>query len=179
MKLQRLLSLGMFVVFFGAGLAQAADTGSKFGLLMGPDFVSYSTTGSDSKTQFTGGLLYEQYFMPQFSVQPELRYTNKANGPGSYDMLTIPVMFKGHIPTGTIITPNIAVGPDFNLKLSGDNLKTFLFAMDFGAGFDADILPATALSFDFRYSLGLTDITDLFDSKPREVNLLFGVKFAL
>jgi hypothetical protein len=72
------------------------------------------------------------------------------------------------------------VGPDFSFKLSGnDPLKTFLFAMDFGAGFDAEVKPDTALTFDFRYSLGLINVVSAFDSKPREVTLLFGVKFTL
>jgi hypothetical protein len=184
MKLQRLLIFGLLYMSFATSLAQAADNaatqGPRLGVLLGPDFVSLSTPGSDTKTQFTGGILYEQYFMPQFSVQPELRYTNKSAGTANYDMLTLPVMFKGHIPTGSMFTPNVAVGPDFSFKLSGPNpSKTFLFAMDFGAGVDADITPTAALSFDFRYSLGLIDAISLFDSKPREIALLFGVKFGL
>jgi hypothetical protein len=160
-------------------LATAAEH-SNVGVLVGPDFVSNSSPLSDTATHFTGGLLYEHVLMPQFSIQPELRYTNKSVGSASYDMLTLPVMFKGHIPTNTFVTPNVAVGPDFNFKLSGPNgVRTFLFAFDFGAGADFDVLPSTALSFDFRYALGLMDEVSGFDSKPREVELLFGVKFRI
>ena len=103
-----------------------------------------------------------------------------SSGTASSSYLQIPVLFKGHLPTGTMLTPNVAAGPDFNLKLSApDGTQTFLMAIDFGAGVDLDVLPSAPLSFDFRYCLGLTDLIDGFDSKVHEIEFLFGVKFKL
>jgi hypothetical protein len=174
------LALLVVTLFSVSGFARGGAESTYFGILMGPDFVSYSTAGTATKTQFTGGVLYEQYFHPYFSMQPELRYTNKSVGPGNYEFLTIPALLKAHIPTDTLVTPNLATGPEFNFKVSGaDVYKGFLFAWDFGAGLDAAISPKVDLAFDFRYSLGLTSIVSPFDQKPREVSLLFGAKFKL
>lgn len=163
----------------------------QLGALVGPNFATFSTTQSDSyKTQLTGGILLEAQLLRYFAVQSEIRYANISAGWASLDSLGIPLYFKGVIPTGTFLGFHGQVGPEVYLMLSSRvpdsslSLNPVVFALGFGGGIDAEVARRVTLFSDFRYVLGLTDVADdvadrSADSKPRELQLLLGVKYRL
>jgi hypothetical protein len=160
-------------------LACGSAHADNFGFLAGMNFATFNLDNIETKTQFTGGFLYEAQIMPMFSLQPELRYNNKSAGPNDLNYIEIPVLGKVNIPTNTLFTPSIELGPDLGFNVSGNGANTIDFAWDFGVGLNFEVAPAMSTFVDWRYSLGLTNVVDGSDLKTRDMNLLFGVKFSI
>ena len=89
--------------------------------------------------------------------------------------IQIPILLKLKIPVAGPVSPYVVAGPDIGFLMSAketdepngypssegdikDNLKSLNFALDFGAGVGYKLVPKTTLTFDVRYSLGLSDI---------------------
>jgi hypothetical protein len=99
--------------------------------------------------------------------------------------LEIPILVKAKFPAGPV-NPYVFLGPNIGLLLSAnseftaggqtqdtdikDNLSSIDFALDFGAGVGIPIAPVVSLTFDVRYSLGLTDITEAQQQQQQQVD---------
>ncbi|MFC4162415.1 porin family protein [Epilithonimonas zeae] len=138
-------------LFLGLGLVAGtfafAQTSPSFGLKAGLNISSISDDGyedSKSKAGFYGGVFMNAPLSEQFSIQPEVLYSQmgaKVTGTNSYtiggvtttdknsaslnlDYVTVPVMFQFHA------TPNfyLEAGPEFGFlvgaKAKGDTTRT-------------------------------------------------------
>ncbi|MGS2740553.1 porin family protein [Sinomicrobium sp. M5D2P17] len=149
------------VMAFGFVFSAAAQDVT-FGVKAGLNFSSlkadtdFGSGTSDGRTGFYIGGLADFGISEQFHIQPEAIFSFE--GADDYDMtyLNIPVLAKYYVVEGF----NIQAGPQFGFLLDSeedsDYLKTFNFALSFGAGYE---LPS-GLFFDARYNLGLSDISD-------------------
>ena len=87
----------------------------------------------------------------------------------------IPILLKLRIPVAGPVSPYVVAGPDIGFLMSAketdeptgyqssesdikDQLKSLNLALDFGAGVGYKLVPTTTVTFDVRYSLGLSDI---------------------
>jgi len=120
----------------------------------------------------------------QFCIQPEILYVMKGtkfDDEGTttgqkveLNYIEIPVMVKYLIPMEGNFKPNIFVGPYVGILASAkakatvdgvaedEDIKDFVKSTDFGAafgvGFDYKVGESGMLTFDARYSLGLSNI---------------------
>lgn len=182
--------------------AQTPDVkiGAKGGLNIAN--LNGSDTDGNSRAAFHIGAVAEIFVNEKFSIQPELLYssqglkydvydiniegstysTSKSSESTKLDYITIPVMAKYYIVKGL----NIQAGPQFafnvNAKDAGedikDNVKSFDFGVNFGAGYELPI----GLFFDARYNVGLTNVAKKFEGvQPKAKNGVFqlsvGYKF--
>ena len=167
---------------------------------------------------FGGFLTYN--LSPQFAVQPEVLYMQKGT---EYDFIAtmtwaanyfeIPVLAKYTIPTSGNIKPGFFAGPAVALLLGSsikveyegvteldwdvkDGLKSTDFGLVFGGGVTYQ-MTSVSLTFDIRYTLGLTKFIDVegfnsleppdgseppvtdeeVDSKNQNLSFLVGVSF--
>ena len=132
--------------------------------------------GTTVRAGFTGGAFLNYRVHPTFSIQPEMNFTMKYSQADAgvlgeaqktdYDLgyLEIPVLFKAHLPTQSMITPNLYAGPALSFKLygeaDGDDLRSTHNSVDFGLAFGGGIDINRALHLDLRYTLGLVDVFD-------------------
>lgn len=138
---------------------------------------------TDIKLGFNGGAFVTYHFIPQFAIQPEIMFTMKGTKFSEDEAdedtkinltyLEIPVLFKFTPQMEGNIKPNIFAGPALGILLSAkvknddydidydikDGLKSIDFGLQFGAGVDF-ALEKMKITFDARYSLGLTKMID-------------------
>lgn len=108
--------------------------------------------------------------------------------------LEIPILAKVKFPLG-VVSPYAFIGPNIGLLLSAtqeltvqgqsqgevdikESLSSIDFALDFGGGVGFNIAPLITLTFDARYSLGLSNILD----NPQQPNASLktsGIQFLL
>lgn len=199
----------LYIVIFIAGVSitsTVAQTNQNESLTWGlkagvnvSDFCGNDAEGSDVRTGFSGGLLFNYRFNDYWALQPEVLFSTKGadlesgltgeNGPTEYELgyLNIPVLAKFYIPTGSTVSPNLYAGPDVGFKLYSDandsdiddQLKDAEFGIAFGAGLDfnlgsdpTDVIRTVGL--DLRYTLGLTNVFDT----PDEAEVRNGVFLA-
>ncbi|MFD0701261.1 porin family protein [Myroides pelagicus] len=160
---------------------------------------------ASSRTSFHVGAVAEIFFTEKFSVQPEVLYSAQGykvsdnvlhNGApveiketARMDYINIPVMAKYYLVNGL----NVQVGPQFGFLATAktkvnesnganipevdfkDNVKSFDFGINFGAGYE---LPM-GVFFDARYNLGITKVNKEGDKSLRNgvFQLSVGYKF--
>ncbi|MCG2791966.1 MAG: PorT family protein [Weeksellaceae bacterium] len=180
------LFLGLGLVAGTLAFAQTttptSTAGPKFGIKAGVNVSSLSGDGYDdtkSKVGFSGGLFMNAPLSEQFSIQPEVMYSqmgSKIEGKfanttysttRSLDYITVPVMFQFRA------TPEfyIEAGPEFGFLVSAkdsdtvgnfsttnqidtDNFNTFNLGLGLGLGFDI----TENFGVNARYVAGFTDI---------------------
>ncbi len=89
----------------------------------------------------------------------------------------LPILLKFKVPVAGPVSPYVLAGPNLGFIMSAkeldepsggyqssesdfkDQLKTLDFALNFGAGVGFSVVPGTTITVDFRYSLGLSDIS--------------------
>lgn len=145
--------------------------------------------GTDVRAGFTGGLFMNYRFNPNFSIQPEANFVMKHSQVDAgvlgenektkylFNYLEIPVLLKGHLPTGSVVTPNIYAGPALAFNLSDDDvedLRSVDFGFAFGGGFDI----YHTIMLDLRYTLGVVDIFDV-PAEPSAKNGTFAVTLGI
>lgn len=152
-----------------------------------------------------------------FCVELELLYVQKGEDLSGYynnlpaeqtqtaTYLAIPILAKVKLPL-EVISPYAYLGPDIGLLLSAnreltiqgqsqgevdikDELSSIDFALDFGGGVGFNIAPLITLTFDARFSLGLSNIIDTSQqqqqqqtepsAKTRGIQLMLGAMFGL
>jgi hypothetical protein len=139
------------------------------------------------------GAAAELTFSSMFAVQIEPMYVQKGAtevdvqtdvGPGKADFnlaeLQFPILFKLEIPAG-IVKPYFLAGPNIGVVLSSDidvsaggqtaeidykdQTSSTDFCIDFGGGIGYPITPVIVLTFDIRYSLGLSNL----EKNPQQI----------
>lgn len=209
-KLLGLTFLHIIIFVIGVGITSAlAQTYQKepltWGLKAGvnvSDFYGDDADGSDVRTGFSGGLLFNYRFHKYWALQPEVLFSTKGadlesgltgeNGSTEYELgyLNIPVLAKFYIPTGSTVQPNLYAGPDVGFKLYGDadnsdigdQLKDAEFGIAFGAGLDFNLGSdptnfIRTVGLDLRYTLGLTDIFDTPEEPEARNSVFLGAIF--
>lgn len=205
-----LFATGVFAMdFSGAGV----KVGMNMANINEDDIDILVGYGFDTKTRsgFSGGAFVEYAFIPEFSVQLEGLFSMKGakmdNEAGDeYELklsyLEFPAVFKLNIPMEGKLNPNVYAGPFLAFLLSakgpfmgeGDvveddvDIKDYMNTVDFGAvlgvGFEYQ-LSKGSITFDARYSLGLTktgdsemlDLQSDPDWKTKTVSFLLGYSF--
>ncbi len=137
------------------------------------------------KAGFTGGVFLNYAFNENFSIQPELLYTQKGvkdnlydgfitvDLTASFDYFELPVLAKYTFPWKKNFKPCIFAGPSFAYTISSNlEVSALLFSaeIDFsdlthvtdfgfvaGAGFDCPLGKGN-LVFDARFQLGFTNV---------------------
>jgi len=210
-KLSGLTFLFIIIFIAGTGIMPTAAQSYQnepltWGLKAGvnvSDFYGDAAEGSDVRSGFSGGLLFNYRFDDYWALQPEVLFSIKGadlesgltgeDGPTEYELgyLNIPVLAKFYIPTGSATTPNLYAGPDVGFKLYSDandrdiddQLKDVELGIAFGAGLDFN-LGSNPVNFirtvglDLRYTLGLTDIFDT-PEEPEARNSVFSAALFL
>jgi len=201
--------VAIFILSSSVICARALTGGVKVGLNMakiyGEDVVD---EGLDFKMGFCAGGFITLNITEMFAIQPEVLYTQKgfkAEGEedgvtvkmiASGDYLEIPLLVKLSLPTPGIVKPNLFVGPfmGFNIraKVKGEHdgepspevdikdiTKDTEFGLVLGGGADFS-LPTSKITFDVRYTLGLTTLDDSGyeeDVKNGVISLMVGYSF--
>jgi hypothetical protein len=133
----------------------------------------------DMAVKFGGGVFLNYAVTEAFSIQPELLYMMAGSKFNFFidvnfnlAYFEIPLLAKYSIPMEGAFSPNFFAGPyvgflmSSKLEASGeeedmkDYTKSTDFGLMFGAGFDYAV-GSGAITFDVRYSLGLTSISDV------------------
>ena len=201
-------------LFLGLGLVAGtfafAQTSPTFGLKAGVNVSSISDDGFDdtkSKVGFNGGLFLNAPLSEQFSIQPEVLYSQLGaktdytfagttfENELKLDYITVPVMFQFRA------TPSfyLEAGPEFGFLVSAKNKATVSnnngsasdtgeldkddfnsFNMGLGLGLGYDITPNFGINA--RYVAGFSDVTKpasdpSTDAKNRNNNFQAGVYF--
>jgi hypothetical protein len=180
-----ILLVGMILLLCVAASAQQTTVGvTGKGLKLGFGIANISTEYTelndflDSRVGFSGGGFLTYAFNRQFAVQPEILYVTKGaakdlfffNAHLNLDYLEIPVLLKFDFMPDGKIHPNLFAGPALDVLLASkfhiisetydikDYTKSTDFSLVFGGGLDYK-----HVTFDIRYSLGLTNIVDAAD----------------
>ncbi len=171
--------LGILVMFATPAVA-LQDTPFSFGAKVGANLSR--TWGDDQevmlgfdgkmKAGVIGGAFGAYAICDWMTVQAEVLYSQKGAKFGDeslkLDYIEIPILAMWTAPAQGRFTPNLAIGPSlgFNVRanLAGidvkDGIKTTDFGIAFGAGVKVDEIGPGAITFDVRYTLGLTNILD-------------------
>jgi len=190
-----------------AGVASAAGMygGFKGGINMA-SLSGDSVDDLDTRNGFAGGLFWGTSIAQQFDVRIEGLYVSKgAEGPSGVtgdghahdtvfklDYIEIPVLFVANFGSGEKLGFNVFGGPTFAFNIKDEaevedhdetvdlEAKGFEFGAAIGAGLEY-MMSSFALTFDARYSLGASNISDTegVDVKNRGIGLMAGLKFPL
>ena len=202
MKMLR-FSIALLLV---AALFTPTETSAQtvIGAKAGLSFSNVSLSGEgasvsfDSRTGFVGGAFAQFGLGSPWFIQPELLYSSKGfkvdSETLSLSYFEIPVLFGAAFPlSNSDLKPMVFAGPSVAFKLScdaegfdcGDSIKSFDFALVFGAGIQYS-LESISLFLDGRYGLGLADVGDdadlsYFDvaAKNRTWQFMAGVGFPI
>lgn len=159
---------------FKAGLAMSTFTG---------DDNKMDDLSPDSRMGLGFGGFLTFGLGPNFALQPEVLYMMKgakyeegdAKLTYKLNYLDIPVLFKYRFPTAGNTRPNLFAGPVLGFKMSADAtyeedgdeetedvsdmLKSTDFGLTIGGGLDF-AMASTTITFDVRYTMGMSDIPD-------------------
>lgn len=185
--MKKLILTGAFVVI-GLFSMQAQEAGFKAGV----NFASLAgddTEGLDGRTSFHVGFTVDFEISDQFSLQPELIYSNQGatfDAGGSEDVtirlgyINVPILASYAVIPGL----SLQAGPQVGFNISSDvefdgetedieDLETVDLALALGAQYELD----QGLFFQARYNLGLSDIEEDIDQKNGVFALSVGYKF--
>ncbi len=185
-------------------IAGATFAQTKFGIVAGPSFSSYTTKvngdkeTSDLLTNFRAGLTADLQLADEFYIQPSLLYTGKGGKEEvlgfdtkariNYLELPINFMYKPEVGNGNLF---IGLGPYFALGLNGTNETVINDAVvksdidfdddngfkrfDAGANFQVGYEMPMGLNFGLFTDLGLVNLWKDGDSDNSFRNTAFGV----
>ena len=196
MRYGRMLIVIMLLAIISGSHAYAGRT--TFGLKVGISLSDVYNVAEgwdeeiDSKTGFTGGVFLNYALNENFSLQPELLFTQKGFGSAlldetdlfeldltvSLDYFEIPVLAKYAFSAGKKFRPALFAGPSFaycsgstltfsSWILSGDiDFSSVTHVTDFGmvlgGGFDYALEKGTIV-FDARFTCGFTNVIVIGD----------------
>ncbi|MDR3025312.1 porin family protein [Chryseobacterium sp.] len=143
----------------------------KFGLKAGLNVSNLSNMDMKSKAGFYGGVFMNIPVAKDFSVQPEVLYSNvgakqkgDSNAKLEVEYISIPVMFQYKV------IPNLYVeaGPQFSFLMDArlkDSVGSLLLknatrGFDFGIGLGAGYDITKNIGVNVRYTAGLSDIVN-------------------
>jgi hypothetical protein len=174
------LAIGANAQDEGTGLT---GKGIKFGLNIA-NATGKDAGGVGSRMGFGGGIFLTYNFTPAIGIQPEVMYMMKGveedmmgvTMTWSADYIEIPILFKYTIPTQGNVKPCFFAGPAVGLLMGSkikveyqgttyldwdvkDGLKSTDFGIAIGGGMVYQ-MTSMALTFDIRYTLGMTKYID-------------------
>ena len=164
--------------------AQTLDLGVKAGVNFGSLRTSLdAVSGASGKTGLHVGLFARTgndfYFQPEVNFSTfgsEYVYDNQTYKP-TFRQLNVPLMVGYKIVNNGDMNLRVSVGPDLNLNLkspsapAGTDYKRFGVGGVLNAGVDVG-----RVTFDARYSLGLTNIHERLEQKPGVFSVSVGFK---
>ena len=196
----------LFVLIAAAIVCMSASAQVQFGAKVGVDATNFwgKDTPHGMQLNYQAGLVMEYKFSPKFAIAPEVVFAAQGGKDNAYllevgdmtikkDMtyhtnyINVPVMLKYYA------TPNFSIdfGPQvgFNVysKYSLDDvddfkavdLKDMTNTVDFGLGLGGTYNLTDNAFVQARYTLGLTKVFDVENSKGKNGNIqvAFGMKF--
>ena len=191
-------------LLMAAGFSASAQEDVKFGVKAGVNFANFGgdVENADSRTGFHAGVVAEFKLSENFSVQPELLYSQmgaktedsqtilgvnyRSEATSKFDYISLPILAKYYVIEGL----SIEAGPQVGFLVSAKNesidtvggtstttsgdVKDSTKSIDFGvAGGLAYDLPI-GVFFQARYYVGLSNIAD--DESNDESDSDFSVK---
>ncbi len=206
--MKRILVL-IAVLVFAAGSANAEGTvlGVKAGLNLANiwgDDTDIGTVSPGMRLGFGGGMFLAYAITDNFIIQPEMMFMMKgckweedpATLTAKLNYLDFNFLGKFAIATEGNLDPFLFFGPQVGILMSAkwkaelgtaeeevdvkDAYKSFDFGLVIGAGFDY-VLESGRITFDARYTLGMTNIIDAsgVDQKNSGIMFLVGYGFDL
>lgn len=177
------------VALFAIGLFGANAQSVKFGAKAGINFSSFTgddTEGLNSRTGFHVGGVAELKLTDEFSLQPELLYTELGAKGDEGDQvlktsyLSLPVMAKYYLIEGL----SVEAGPQASILLSdkveengqdqGDaDLENFDLGLNLGLGYTFE----NGIFLQSRYTFGLSDVAEDADAKNGALQFSVGYQF--
>jgi hypothetical protein len=128
-----------------------------------------SSDGNSNETGFYLGLaLTDISLFSDFELQPEVRFV----GVKDFNQIQVPILLKYNISEKF----HAAAGPNMAFLLdTGDGVKSFNFALDFGVSYDI----SDKIALDARYDWGQTNLLENGDSDNyiKINNIQFGVVY--
>jgi len=187
------------------------DSQKNFGFKGGVNFSNiHGRDVEDSKIKFgfIGGVFYDFPVNTQFSVQPEVLFSMKGwrfedndfdyKYWGKLSYIEIPILGKFKLNSINNVIPIVYFGPCFGFNVSAKYRVEHSYyedytdtgTIDYMNVFEFSLVPGVMLEFndrfvfDFRYSIGLTDIDHFEDEyegdydpvKNSVISLMLGVK---
>ncbi|MEX0723111.1 MAG: porin family protein [Gracilimonas sp.] len=174
MSLKKIVSGIIIGAFIFVGSTAQAQVLPKFGVKAGVNYSTFNNADNvEHKAGFLGGV-YAKINIPAtpMAIQPEILYAqygaNDANSDASFsaDYIQVPVLAKfGFGAPAVPVKPEVFFGPyagfNINSEIEGGggavNADDFFKDSDFGVVVGAGV-QVTKLSFEFRYTAGLTDV---------------------
>lgn len=209
MKRVNLIILAILIMAFLTGPlnAQIIRKGIKVGLSFA-NLNGSDVEDTDTKTGLAAGAFIAYSFSDVFAIQPEILYmmkgtkmtetdpyVGKITATWKINYVEVPVLAKVMIPTEGNVKPNFFAGLSLGILMSSkvkgeamgvsveldvkDETKNIDFGMVFGAGIDFELTKGT-ITFDARYTLGLTSIDDTGmdeDVKNGVISIIGGFSF--
>jgi hypothetical protein len=184
------ISLLFACAFFST--AVFAQTDAKFGLKGGINISNTNNTSegeSGSKVGLHIGGLAHIHITPEFSLQPELMYSNQGGKVDdvklNLDYINIPLLLQYNFDNGFRLQTGPQVGflVNVNDKVDGENSNIFssddFKSTDVSWSFGLGYLSDSGLGIDGRYNLGLSKINDVGAGKTTNRVIQIGLFYLL
>lgn len=185
MKKMALVMVVVLALVAGAGAQEFQKGVTAKGVKIGPNISNFSNTGGIFTTKGGLGLgVFATYSLsPHFAIQPELLYMQKGTSWGFFvdvdwpaNYLELPILAKVTAWPQKKFQPTLFAGPALAILLSSsitvtyqeetelsvdvkDGMKSTDLGLVLGGGF-AYHFRTFALTFDIRYTWGMTDFLD-------------------
>ncbi|MCP4684842.1 MAG: PorT family protein [bacterium] len=183
----------ILAILLTLALACSATAAGNFGVKGGgvlANLTGSDIEGGDTKFGFAGGVFMRAPIGKSgtMTMQPEVLYVMKGTQEEEqgvtvklkFDYIEIPILVKFNLSTEGQFRPNLFVGPAVAFKMSSkasaegvsvdiDDVKALDFGLSFGGGFDLAMASGSAITFDARYTVGLTNVPDV-DPSPNVKN---------
>lgn len=166
MKLYIFTILALLLLSIGTVHAQNINIGTKIGL-NSYTIDSGNNAGVDVKLGIHAGLIGHIHVSPQFALQSELVYSMQGAKVGgtsfNLDYFNIPILLQYMFDNGFRIQAGPQLGILVHAEASNNgtiDIRDNYEALDVGLGFGVGYIHTPSnFGIDFRYNLGLTDIT--------------------
>lgn len=187
--MKKILLIGVITIL---GITEVIAQDFKFGAKAGVNFSTFvgdDSDGSETRTAFHLGVVGNYKISEKFAVQPELLYSAQGaegNDDGisltyKLDYINIPILADYTIAPGLSLQAGPQLGflaneevESANVSVELDEAEAFDFAAAFGAQYKLKDLD---LFFQFRYTLGLTDVLQDVNATNSTLSLSIGYFF--
>jgi hypothetical protein len=196
----------VFVLIAAAIVSMSAMAQVQFGAKVGVDMTNFWGEEAEHgmKPSYQFGVLMEYKFNPHFAIAPEVVFASQGGKTDNYvvegavvkgtfntNYINVPLMLKYYATPAFSIDFGPQVGFNVYSKMTAKakagnveakenvDLKDMTNTIDFGLGLGATYNLTDNAFVQARYTLGLTKVFDIEDSKEKNgnVQLAFGMKF--
>jgi len=188
--MKRTLTFLVVLMLAFAITATAQEKTTRLGVKAGVNLTSFTgddADGFESLVGFAFGGFISHSLSENIAIQPEVLFSMKGAKTEigdidlKYNYIEIPVLLKYTLPTDGLLKPMFFAGPSFGILMSAeadgedfkDDSKSTDLSIVVGAG-----LQIEALSFDIRYTMGMTELDDTETLCIKHSNFSLMVGFA-